>query len=126
MRLAGSIAGAGAGQFFLNGADTETSGIDFVATYNTEGFGGTLDFTLAANFTETEVVSLFTPSGSGLETVPVESVFSDQEISIIEEWQPEDRIRLVATPVNLYRANARFANTPLLEAKKRLFPLAMT
>ncbi|AUL73074.1 ligand-gated channel protein [Pseudoalteromonas sp. 13-15] len=88
--------GAGAGQFFLNGADTETSGIDFVATYNTEGFGGTLDFTLAANFTETEVVSLFTPSGSGLETVPVESVFSDQEISIIEEWQPEDRINLSA------------------------------
>ena len=27
--------GAGAGQFFLNGADTETSGIDFVATWNT-------------------------------------------------------------------------------------------
>ncbi|MBH0072559.1 TonB-dependent receptor [Pseudoalteromonas sp. NZS127] len=88
--------GAGAGQFFLNGADTETQGIDFVATWNTEGLGGTLDFTLAANFTKTDVVSLFTPAGSGLETVPVEDVFSDQEISIIEEWQPEDRINLSA------------------------------
>ncbi len=88
--------GAGAGQFFLNGADTETEGVDIVATWNTEGLGGTLDFTFAANFTKTDVVSLFTPAGSGLETVPVEDVFSDQEISIIEEWQPEDRINLSA------------------------------
>nr|WP_210797094.1 TonB-dependent receptor [Pseudoalteromonas ostreae] len=92
-------AGAGAGQFFLNGADTETQGIDFVATWNTEGLGGTLDFTLAANFTETEVVDLFTPQGSGLETIPVEDVFSAQETSIIEEWQPQDRVNLSA----LYR-----------------------
>lgn len=91
--------GAGAGQFFLNGADTETQGIDFVATWNTEGLGGTLDFTLAANFTETDVVDLFTPQGSGLETIPVEDVFSSQEISIIEEWQPQDRVNLSA----LYR-----------------------
>ncbi|HEA18418.1 MAG TPA: TonB-dependent receptor [Pseudoalteromonas prydzensis] len=91
--------GAGAGQFFLNGADTETQGIDFVATWNTEGLGGTLDFTLAANFTETDVVDLFTPQGSGLETIPVEDVFSAQEISIIEEWQPQDRVNLSA----LYR-----------------------
>ncbi|WP_404936312.1 TonB-dependent receptor plug domain-containing protein [Pseudoalteromonas sp. SG44-8] len=91
--------GAGAGQFFLNGADTETQGVDFVATWNTEGFGGTLDFTLAANFTETDVVDLFTPAGSGLETIPVEDVFSSQETSIIEEWQPQDRVNLSA----LYR-----------------------
>lgn len=91
--------GAGAGQFFLNGADTETQGIDFVATWNTEGFGGTLDFTLAANVTETDVVKLFTPAGSGLQTVPVEDVFSSQETSIIEEWQPQDRVNLSA----LYR-----------------------
>ncbi|MGB1291248.1 MAG: TonB-dependent receptor plug domain-containing protein [Pseudoalteromonas sp.] len=91
--------GAGAGQFFLNGADTETQGVDFVATWNTEGLGGTLDFTLAANFTETDVVDLFTPAGSGLETIPVEDVFSAQETSIIEEWQPQDRVNLSA----LYR-----------------------
>lgn len=88
--------GAGAGQFFLNGADTETQGVDFVATWNTEGLGGTLDFTLAANFTETDVVDLFTPAGSGLEAIPVEDVFSSQETSIIEEWQPQDRVNLSA------------------------------
>jgi iron complex outermembrane receptor protein len=90
-------AGAGAGQFFLNGADTETSGVDIVATYSgVQLFGGDLDFTLAANFTETDVVNLFTPSGSGLETVDVDDVFNSQDISIIEEWQPEDHINLNA------------------------------
>jgi iron complex outermembrane receptor protein len=88
-------AGAGAGQFFLNGADTETEGVDIVGTWSgLELLGGELDLTFAANFTETDVVSLFTPAGSGLEAVPVEDVFNEQDISIIEEWQPEDRVSL--------------------------------
>lgn len=87
-------AGAGAGQFFLNGADTETDGVDLVATWNTQVFDGDLDVTFAANFTETDVTDLFTPAGSGLAAVAVSDVFSTQDISIIEEWQPEDRISL--------------------------------
>lgn len=88
-------AGAGAGQFFLNGADTETSGVDFVATWSGLGvLDGNLNLTLAANFTETEVTDLFAPAGSGLETVPVNTIFNAQDISIIEEWQPESRISL--------------------------------
>lgn len=103
-------AGAGAGQFFLNGADTETTGIDIVATYaGIEIVGGDLDLTLAANFTETDVTKLFTPSGSGLETVDVEDVFNEQDISIIEEWQPEDRISFNA----LYSRNALSVNLAL-------------
>ncbi|MDH3337645.1 MAG: TonB-dependent receptor [Gammaproteobacteria bacterium] len=91
-------AGAGAGQFFLNGADTETDGFDIVAEYaGIELAGGDLDLTLAANFTETDVVKVFTPSGSGLESVDVEDVFNAQDISIIEEWQPEDRISFNAS-----------------------------
>ncbi len=90
-------AGAGAGQFFLNGADTETTGIDIVAIYSgLEIVGGNLNLTFAANFTETDVTNLFTPSGSGLEFVDVDQVFSAQDISIIEEWQPEDRVSLNA------------------------------
>lgn len=90
-------AGAGAGQFFLNGADTETSGFDIVAVYSgIELASGNLDLTLSANFTETEVVNLFTPTGSALSDVPASQVFSEQDISIIEEWQPEDRISLIA------------------------------
>jgi iron complex outermembrane receptor protein len=87
-------AGAGAGQFFLNGADTETRGVDIVATWNTDLAGGSLDLTLAGNFTETDVVDLFTPVGSGLETLSTDDVFSKQDISIIESWQPQDRISL--------------------------------
>jgi len=103
-------AGAGRGQFFLNGADTETSGVDIVATFaGIEMIGGDLDLTLAANFTETDVAEVFTPSGSGLEFVDVEDVFNSQDISIIEEWQPEDRISLGA----LYSRDALSVNLAL-------------
>ena len=103
-------AGAGAGQFFLNGADTETQGFDIVAIYSgIQMIGGDLDLTLAANFTETDVVKLFTPTGSGLEFVDVEDVFNSQDISIIEEWQPEDRISLSA----LYSRDALSVNLAL-------------
>ncbi len=88
-------AGASQGQFFLNGADTETEGVDIVATYGEIAIGeGNLDITFAANFTSTDVSDLFTPSGSGLETLSTDDVFSSQDISIIEEWQPESRISL--------------------------------
>ena len=103
-------AGAGAGQFFLNGADTETDGFDIVAEYSgIELAGGDIDLTLAANFTETDVVKVFTPPGSGLESVDVEDVFNSQDISIIEEWQPEDRISLSA----LYMRDALSVNLAL-------------
>lgn len=85
--------GAGAAQFFLNGADTETEGVDLVVTYGgIEMLGGFLDVTLAGNHTETEVVEIFTTGG--LSGVDPEVVFSSQDISIIEEWQPEDRVNL--------------------------------
>lgn len=86
--------GAGGGQFFLNGADTETQGVDIIATWNTEMLGGDLDLTFAANFTETDVVNIFTPPDSGLGDIPPEEIFSEQDISIIEEWQPKNRISL--------------------------------
>ncbi|WP_440874042.1 TonB-dependent receptor domain-containing protein [Thalassotalea sp. PLHSN55] len=87
-------AGAGAGQFFLNGADTETKGVDIIATWNTEVLNGDLDLTFAANFTETDVVDLFAPQDSGLGDIDPSIIFSEQDISIIEEWQPQDRMSL--------------------------------
>jgi len=86
--------GAGAGQFFLNGADTETTGIDIIATWNTELLSGDFNLTAAANFTETDVVNIYTPPDSALGGIDPSDVFSDQAISIIEEWQPQDRISL--------------------------------
>jgi iron complex outermembrane receptor protein len=82
------------GQFFLNGADTETHGSDIVTTWHTQVFSGNIDFTLAANFTDTKVVNLFTPNYSTLHTIAVDKIFSKQDISIIEDWQPNDKISL--------------------------------
>jgi len=89
-----SASGAGEGQFFLNGADTETRGIDIIATWNTELLGGDFNLTAAANFTETDVVNIYTPEDSALDGIAPSDVFSEQAISIIEEWQPQDRISL--------------------------------
>ena len=90
------VSGAGVSQFFLNGADTETSGLDMIVTWNTRAFGGVFDVTLAANFTETDVVDIFTLQNSKLEDISPDKIFSEQDISIIEEWQPENRISLSA------------------------------
>ncbi len=87
--------GAGAGQFFLNGANTETRGFDLVVNYSgIDFFGGDLDLTLAGNKTKTEVVDVFTSQAGSLAQLNANVVFSSQDISIIEEWQPEDRISL--------------------------------
>jgi len=91
-----AISGAGAAQFFLNGADTDTDGIDIISTWNTNLFSGKLNLTFAANFTKTEVNSLFSPIDSDLNDIAPELIFSEQEISIIEDWQPQDRISLSA------------------------------
>jgi iron complex outermembrane receptor protein len=87
-----AAAGASSAQFFLNGADTETSGVDIVSTYTMAAGEGDLAISFAANFTETEVTSVF--AGGGLSTLDPADIFSPQDISIIEEWQPKDRINL--------------------------------
>jgi iron complex outermembrane recepter protein len=87
-------AGASGAQFFLNGADTETEGVDIVAVYDMQVREGDLNLSLAANFTETKVVNTFT--SGGLQNISAEDVFTPQDISIIEDWQPEDRINLTA------------------------------
>lgn len=91
--IALQAAGAGSGQFFLNGADTETSGVDLVVTWDTELFNRDLSLTLGGNWTETDVVALYVPPG-GLGQLTPEQVFSEQDISIIEEWQPKSRVSL--------------------------------
>ncbi|MBL4660105.1 MAG: TonB-dependent receptor, partial [Alcanivoracaceae bacterium] len=45
-------------RFFTNGFDTETRGVDIVATYSTEIGNGNTDFVLSFNHTETEVVRI--------------------------------------------------------------------
>lgn len=95
--LTGALAASAveSAQFFLNGADTETKGVDLVSTYYGIELGdGALDLTLAANFTETEVTDTFVPVGSAFSGADPATIFSAQDISIIEEWQPKDRLVL--------------------------------
>lgn len=94
-------AGAGAGQFFLNGADTKTHGVDFIATWQPTLDIGELYLTFAANKTQTNVTKVIVPSDSALATIMKDKIFSPQDISIIEEWQPQDRISITS----LYQYN---------------------
>lgn len=92
--LASGLAAVGVSeaQFFLNGADTETEGWDLVSTYDVDIERGDLKVSLAANKTNTGVTSIFT--AGGLSILSPSQVFSAQDISIIEDWQPEERVNL--------------------------------
>ncbi len=79
-------------QVFLNGLDSTTQGLDFIATWQPIITEGELNLTLAANITNTDVDRLFTPNNSTLNSLAVEDVFSAHDIAIIESWQPESRL----------------------------------
>jgi len=117
--------GAGAGQFFLNGADTHTNGVDIITTWNTEFMSGELDLTLAANFTETEVTDTYTPPDSALAGVSPKDVFSEQAISIIEEWQPQDRVSLTGLytvgPFIINLAFNRYGEYTVLDGERQTY-----
>jgi len=75
-------------RFFINGVETETRGVDIVATYglNTESYGD-FDFTLGFNSNETEVTQAPT-----LEVLPGATLFARREIARFEEGQPENKL----------------------------------
>ena len=71
----------------MNAADTETQGIDFVASYTYPVLEqASLAFSFAANYTETEITDVNLPAN-----LP-ESLFTEQDRSIVETWQPKDRV----------------------------------
>ena len=64
--------------YFTNDFDTETEGVDVVATYGADLFGGSTDFSLAYNWTDTKV------SNQGSST-------SDSKVKRLEEGLPNHR-----------------------------------
>lgn len=80
-------------QFFLNAADTNTNGVDIVATYDVDlANAGNLRLSAAANFTDTDVErDTIVDSIGGVDVGPL---FTPQDISIVEDWQPQSRINL--------------------------------
>lgn len=78
--------GASAARFFINGVDTETTGLDVVARYRVDTEAGRLDFTLAGNVNDFDVTK--TPeTRSGVLPTPV-SLFARQATLRFEEGTP--------------------------------------
>ncbi len=81
-----------AAQFFINAGDTTTQGVDVVVSKNGIAITDEWDWdtTFAANWTNTDVtVSVQAPDLlAGLEDV----IFTSQDRSIIEEWQPNSHV----------------------------------
>ncbi len=86
------LSGSGGGQFFLNAIDTETTGVDIISTLSDLTLlGGELSLTFAGNFTETDIARIFT-TASTLGAIDASDIFGGFQPSVIETWQPEDRI----------------------------------
>jgi len=83
--------GAGGGRFFLNGVDTETTGVDVIANYAfPETAMGSFSATLGANFNKTEVTAIpAIPVLTGLTPPPV--LFARTNILTFEEGAPKDK-----------------------------------
>lgn len=103
------------GQFFMNAADTTTKGVDIVASLDHSfADSSTLRFVFAGTINETEITDVNLPAG-----LP-ESLFTNQDRSIVEEWQPKDRFSLSGTysrgPASLLVAVHRYGEYTVTEA----------
>ncbi|AXE66087.1 TonB-dependent receptor [Hyphomonas sp. CACIAM 19H1] len=83
--------GSGGGRFFLNGVDTETTGVDIIANYAfPETEIGTFRGTLGANFNKTEVTKVpAVPQLAALNPAPV--LFGRVNVLTLEEGAPKDK-----------------------------------
>jgi iron complex outermembrane receptor protein len=82
--------------FFVNDFDTTTTGIDFVASYESEHFGGDTTYSVAANWNKTEVDD-FTPG-----------IISEARVKKIEESLPSTKGYFsVNHQREVFHANAR-------------------
>ena len=89
--VAAAIRGEGAevAQFFMNAADTETRGMDIVASWHVPYINrGNLELNFLGALMQTKIRDVKLPAGlpGGL--------FTEQDRSIIEEWQPTSRFAL--------------------------------
>ena len=87
-----AMAGKGEAQFFLNGGDTRTRGIDLVATHERELAGGVLDLTASASWSRTRFEKIF--RGPGLLGGLGDGLFGRREKAFIERSQPSWRLNL--------------------------------
>ena len=84
--------GVTSAQFFTNGLDTTTRGVDIVARYRLPTDYGRFDFTLAGNYNDTKV-DKYPGIPSGL-AIPVSQnfLFDTANISALEDGTPEKKV----------------------------------
>jgi len=80
-------------RYFTNDIDTETSGIDLVATYSIDWGGGDTTFSLAANFNKTEVTRRTNRQTDPTDPDPIYFV-DDAGVFDIENGDPDYRVHL--------------------------------
>ena len=81
--------GVGQAQFFMNAADTETRGGEIVASWNVPFVNrGNLELNFLGALMQTQIRDVKLPAG-----LP-DKLFTEQDRSIIEEWQPRSRFAL--------------------------------
>ncbi|MEQ9506626.1 MAG: TonB-dependent receptor [Hyphomonas sp.] len=83
--------GSGGGRFFLNGVDTETTGVDIVANYAfPETAYGSFNVTAGANFNSTDVTAVpAIPTLTALSPAP--ELFARVNVKTFEEGTPSDK-----------------------------------
>lgn len=83
--------GIGGGRFFINGVDTETTGVDIIANYKmTTDTMGQFAFTVGANFNDTNVTKApATPQLAALNPAPV--LFDRVNVLTFEEGSPDSK-----------------------------------
>jgi iron complex outermembrane receptor protein len=106
--VAQGFTGVGGGRFFINGVDTNTKGVDIVASapWNA-GAAGRFDFTLAGNFNRTEVTKVPTTAQlAALSPAPV--LFDRVNVLTLEKGQPKNKITASANwKLNQWGVTAR-------------------
>jgi iron complex outermembrane receptor protein len=84
---AAGITGVSSARFFINGIDTKTEGVDFVATYRVPDFGaGTFRLSAGFNINNTEITDRRTFSG-----FTAQRLFARQESFRLTDGQPKDK-----------------------------------
>ncbi len=112
--------GTGEAQFFMNAADTTTKGIDVVASYDHSfADSSALKIVFAGTINETEITDVNLPLG-----LP-EELFTVQDRSIVEEWQPKDRFSLSGSysrgPASLLLAVHRYGEYTVVDGGRQTY-----
>jgi len=87
------LPGVDAFQFFTNAINTRTQGIDIILNhiFDFKKYGN-LNFTLAANISETKLFGAIQSSSILADTIYLKSIFSREEIARLENGQPNSKI----------------------------------